>query len=112
MPCGLIINELVSNALKHAFPNGRVGRIEVELRRANDNQVVLYVRDNGIGFPTTSKDRQNSSLGLQLVSTLVQQLDGAFERQCHQGTEFCIRFFSKEHITITHQDEVMTIPQG
>jgi hypothetical protein len=108
MPCGLIINELVSNALKHAFPNGRAGRIEVGLHKMDDDHVQLWVRDNGIGFPTILNDRQSSSLGLQLVSALVQQLDGTFERQCQRGTEFCIRFLGKGHTNNNHPDRALT----
>jgi PAS domain S-box-containing protein len=91
VPCGLIINELISNALKHAFPNGRRGEILVELQK-NQQQISLCVSDNGIGFPTDLDFQNTNSLGLQLVNTLVGQLDGTIELQNGSGTTFKINF--------------------
>jgi two-component sensor histidine kinase len=91
VPCGLIINELISNALKHAFPNGRQGEILVELQK-NQQQVSLHVSDNGIGFPADLDFQNTGSLGLQLVNTLVGQLDGTIELQNGSGTAFKISF--------------------
>jgi signal transduction histidine kinase len=91
IPCGLIINELVSNALKHAFPPGEVGspewdkplgqesEIHIELHHEHDRQLTLIVADNGIGLPETVDVRNATSLGLQLVNSLVNQLDGTLE---------------------------------
>jgi PAS domain S-box-containing protein len=92
MPCGLIINELVSNSFKHAFPNSRSGQIAVELQADQERDFVLYVRDNGVGFPTSVDFRSTSSLGLQLVNTLVRQLNGSIELHRNGGVEFMIRF--------------------
>jgi two-component sensor histidine kinase len=92
IPCGLILNELVSNALKHAFPNGRRGEIRVELRASRDHQVVLKVGDNGVGFPQGMDFHQTESLGLQLVNTLVGQLVGNLELDHSCGTEFRVTF--------------------
>jgi PAS domain S-box-containing protein len=92
MPCGLIINELLSNALKHGFPNGRGGQVYVELRYAQDGFCTLLVGDNGIGMPAELDQQRPSSLGLQLVHTLVNQLDGSMEVRRAGGVEFCIRF--------------------
>lgn len=92
MPCGLIINELFSNALKHAFPAGRSGEINVELRRDDDGAYTLSVRDNGVGLPHEIDLYKTTSLGLQLVHTLVHQIDGRLELHRNGGTEFCIRF--------------------
>ena len=88
IPCGLIINELVSNALKYAFPSGRKGEILVDLLRHGDGRLVLTVKDNGIGLPDGMDVTDTPSLGLQLVNTLVRQLDGTIEVGNSNGTEF------------------------
>lgn len=92
IPCGLIVTELVSNALKHAFPAGRSGEIRVEVWPAGDRTHVLTVRDNGGGMPAGYDWRTGSSLGLKLVSDLARQLDGAFEMEPGEGTAFRIEF--------------------
>ncbi|MCQ3980717.1 MAG: histidine kinase, partial [Anaerolineae bacterium] len=91
VPCGLIINELISNALKHAFPNNYHGEILVELQK-NQQQISLCVSDDGIGFPADLDFQNTNSLGLQLVNTLVGQLDGTIELQNGSGTTFKINF--------------------
>jgi PAS domain S-box-containing protein len=90
IPCGLIINELISNSLKYAFPE-RQGEIFVDLHR-DDGKLTLIVRDNGVGFPENVDFRNTDSLGLQLVCTLTDQLDGAIELNRAGGTEFKITF--------------------
>ncbi len=92
MPCGLIINELVSNALKHAFPAGRNGEISIELSRHNQHGYTLCVRDNGVGIKADMDLDNAPTLGLQLVNTLVQQMDGTVELERNGGTAFNIRF--------------------
>lgn len=92
MPCGLIINELLSNALKHGFPDGRHGQVSVGLQRDSDQQITLCVSDTGVGFPLGTSIAESSSLGLQLVTTLVNQLDGSLAMQRDNGTKFLIRF--------------------
>jgi PAS domain S-box-containing protein len=92
MPCGLIINELVSNALKHAFPNGKPGEVHIDLNTEQNSLFCLKVWDNGIGFPAEIDFQNTSSLGLQLVNTLVQQLDGAIELHRNGRTQFTIHF--------------------
>ena len=101
IPCGLIINELVSNALKYAFPsNGKdketgqqtENRIEVKVKQNGEGKYTLTVRDNGVGFPETVDFRKTQSLGLQLVNNLTSQLEGQVELHNHQGTEFVITF--------------------
>ncbi len=92
IPCGLIVNELVSNCLKHAFPNGREGEVHVTLMPKN-GMYELTVRDNGVGFPKGLDFRHTESLGLQLVTTLTEQLDGTIELNANgAGTEFRILF--------------------
>jgi two-component sensor histidine kinase len=92
IPCGLIINELVSNALKHAFPKGREGEITIQLVRGNRNQITLTVSDNGVGFPEHVDFRKSPSLGLTLITSLVEQLDGVIELDRSGGTAFTITF--------------------
>ncbi|HEY9605838.1 MAG TPA: histidine kinase dimerization/phosphoacceptor domain -containing protein, partial [Allocoleopsis sp.] len=92
MPCGLIINELIANSLKYAFPNKRKGEIEVKFHVTNDGLMSLIVRDNGIGLPKDLDIETTSSLGLTLVQGLVEQLEGTLELDRDRGTEFQITF--------------------
>jgi two-component sensor histidine kinase len=96
---GLILNELISNSLKHAFspdmdkPSGWVGQIRVELLTNDDHMMTLIVTDNGAGLPAGLDFRNTTSLGLQLVNTLVDQLDGTIELVgSSEGTTFKITF--------------------
>lgn len=91
IPCGIIINELVSNSLKHAFPDQRVGRILISLKQ-KENTVVLRVSDNGIGLPPDFEIGNTKSLGLELVNALVHQLNAKMEIQLEEGTSFEIVF--------------------
>jgi two-component sensor histidine kinase len=94
IPCGLIINELASNSLKHAFSAGKGGEIRIDLHSDKDNQFTLIVSDNGVGFPEGLDFRDTKSLGLQLVNTLVDQLGGTIELHSSGGTEFNLAFSS------------------
>jgi hypothetical protein len=76
IPCGLIMNELITNALKHAFLNNRRGAIRVEISRSRDDAVSLSVRDNGVGLPVDFDVRGTATLGMSLIRTLADQLDG------------------------------------
>jgi two-component sensor histidine kinase len=87
VPCGLIINELVSNALKHAFPADRTGEVAIALA-VREGGLALTIADNGVGFPADLDFRRTESLGLQLVNTLVEQLDGTVELNRTGGTRF------------------------
>jgi two-component sensor histidine kinase len=98
VPCGLIINELMSNALKHAFTDGRHGRIHIQLRANGDGQCRLVVADNGIGLPEGFDIRRSETLGLRLVSTLVEQLGGTIHLDRSDGTEFAIAFDQTDHV--------------
>jgi two-component sensor histidine kinase len=91
IPCGLIVNELLTNALKHAFPNGRQGEVSVSLS-PGDGTITLAVADNGIGFPENIDFRNTESLGFQLVTALVEQLGGTIELARDKGTTFAISF--------------------
>jgi two-component sensor histidine kinase len=92
IPCGLLLNELITNALKHAFPNARRGTVRVELRKAGDLEIVLAVGDDGIGLSAHFDPAQSNSLGVQLVTTLVEQLDGRLEITRAGGTTFSVIF--------------------
>jgi PAS domain S-box-containing protein len=92
VPCGLIINELVTNALKHAFPGARPGRVCVGLKAEGPNRYTLAVADDGIGLPPELDIHRASSLGLQLVADLTQQLRGSLAVTRHGGTTFTITF--------------------
>ncbi|QLE43852.1 PAS domain S-box protein [Nostoc sp. C052] len=76
IPCGLIINELVSNCLKYAFPEKKEGNITISLQQSPENQLVLVVQDTGIGIPETLDWENSNSLGLRIVKNLVRQLKG------------------------------------
>jgi two-component sensor histidine kinase len=91
-PCGLIINELISNAFKHAFNDQKNGIIKVTLTQDEVNQVTLQIQDNGIGFPKSLDFQQVDSLGLELVRTLTQQLQGSLELDRRQGTRLKLTF--------------------
>jgi two-component sensor histidine kinase len=91
IPCGLILNELVSNALKHAFPEGRGGEVHISITTAGD-RFVLKVQDNGIGFPAAVDFQNTKSMGLDLVNLLVGQINGTIDLQVDGGTTFTITF--------------------
>lgn len=92
LPCGLIINELLSNSLKHAFPGGRPGVIHVELRSNPDHTFTLRVKDNGIGLPPVGAIEEIRSLGLELIELFSEKLEGTAEFHRTEGTEFELRF--------------------
>jgi len=95
VPCGLIINELISNSLKYAFPNyedeKKNGIIKIDFNPIENNKLILIVSDNGIGIQGNIDEKKNNSLGLQLVETLVAQLDGTMELALNSGTTFKIK---------------------
>ncbi len=91
-PCGLIVNELVANALEHAFPDDREGNIWLSFKQNPENKIVLTIQDNGVGLPADLDFRQTESLGMQLVCTLTEQLEGTIEIENCNGTLFEIVF--------------------
>jgi two-component sensor histidine kinase len=92
VPCGLIINELVSNSLKYGFPNGRAGVIRIELRRQPEGRTLLTVADDGVGMPKEVGFWNTQTLGLRLVGTLVKQLEGSVEVDRSRGTSVRVIF--------------------
>ncbi len=101
VPLGIIVNELISNSLKHAFNGRDNGEIQIKLRREEgeckkednmDTSFTLTVSDNGVGIPENIDIEDLDSLGIQLITTLADQLDGKLELKRNNGTEFIIRF--------------------
>ena len=92
IPCALVVNELISNALKHAFPQNMTGNISIDLANAEDNEVILSVADDGVGIPETLDMAQTTTLGLQLVSLLIDQVGGRFSVQRANPTRFTLHF--------------------
>jgi len=94
VPCGLILNELAGNSLKHAFPDQVGGEVVVSLKGATNGLVSLAVRDSGVGLPEGFDWRQAHSLGLRLVQMLARQLDATVEVSSGEGTGFEVTFSS------------------
>ena len=91
IPLGLILNELVTNSLKHAFSQGESGEIDIKFHM-RDKKYFLEVKDNGIGFPNDIDYENTDSLGLRLVTNLTEQIDGEIEFNNTSGTSFKIIF--------------------
>lgn len=92
VPCALILNELVTNALKHAFPGERSGEVGISLWKSAPGQLELTIEDNGVGCPRGPRARDGGSLGLRIVEILTKQLEGSLERADSAGTRFVLRF--------------------
>ena len=93
IPCGLILNELISNALKHAFPGDGSGKLQIIIGETKDTEIEIVVRDNGVGLPDDFDIHESRSVGLHLINGLVEnQLDGQIEVIRDNGTEFRITF--------------------
>ena len=91
IPLGLIVNELITNSLKHAFPHGESGEINIKFH-TNDDEYILEVNDDGVGFPEDKDYTNTGSLGLRLVTSLTEQIDGKIEFNNKSGTSFKITF--------------------
>jgi PAS domain S-box-containing protein len=91
IPCGLIINELITNSIKHAFKDKKKGIISIELK-LEQNKYLLTVKDNGIGLPASLNLSEQKTLGLKIVENLVYQLNGKFTIEVNHGTQFNITF--------------------
>ncbi|TAN44420.1 MAG: sensor histidine kinase [Nitrospirae bacterium] len=95
-PLGLVINEIITNALKYAFPDNREGLITIKGRSAEDESIELSFSDNGTGMPKNIDLRKTDSLGLTIIRTLiVSQIKGKLEMLTQNGTTFVIRFKDK-----------------
>ncbi len=97
IPCGLILNELVTNSLKYAFPGERAGEILVSLRCGDGRTVTMAVADNGVGLPPAIEGKRSESLGTRIVEILTRQLGGSLDRQSGGGVSSTVTFtrFSK-----------------
>ena len=91
IPCGIILNELISNSFKHAFSDQETGKIEVFIEREK-NLFLMRVVDNGHGFEYKDKIDSSNSLGLILIQSLSEQLDGTFQYFGNKGTDFRMLF--------------------
>jgi PAS domain S-box-containing protein len=98
IPCGLIVNELVSNSLKHAFPEVKNGAIKISLHSIDDNEMELTISDNGVGMPEKLDYTNVDSLGLKLVNILTKQIDGSLTMDRGEGTVFRIRFSKQKEV--------------
>jgi len=92
IPCGLILNELVTNALKYAYPNGKRGEVVIELRESDAGMVTLSVSDQGVGLPAEFDWSNSASMGLPIVDLLTQQLGGTLAVRTSPGASFTIEF--------------------
>jgi len=93
VPCGLVVNELLSNALEHAFPDGRPGEIYISLQRVGPGELELFVRDDGMGLPEGFDSRASESFGLMAVHSIVEhQLQGQVAFSNGEGLTCRIRF--------------------
>ena len=92
IPCALIMNELVTNSVKHAFVNDRKGTIHVEMKLHDSKTLQLRIKDDGVGIPYTFDLKKTKSMGLQLVNTLVGQLNAKIFIDQIDGTCFTIQF--------------------
>lgn len=98
LPCGLILNELISNAFKHGFPDGSGGEIKLALRSATAGRYILCVEDSGVGVPAGLDPSTSNSLGLKLMRLLAQQIRGSFELvPANPGTSASLQFTVDEH---------------
>ncbi len=92
IPCGLLINELVTNAFKYAFPHSTTGEVEINLKVDSEQKIYLKISDHGIGIPEDVDWQDSPSLGLRLVNILADQLEATLELDCSQGTSFTLIF--------------------
>jgi len=92
IPFGLIVNEVLTNSLRHAFPDGKNGEIRIRLRAVNQRKLEFVLIDNGVGFPEDAAFHKTDSLGLQLVNELAEQIGGDIKLVTEGGTIFKITF--------------------
>jgi PAS domain S-box-containing protein len=99
IPCGLIVNELVANSLRHAFPEGRGGTVQVGVSRDDNGRYLLTVADDGIGLSSNLDAVGGASMGLKLVQILAGQLGAVMTLETSAGTSFCFDFAVATHLT-------------
>ncbi len=91
LPLAMLVNELITNTFKYAFPKDKTGELSISLKHI-DSDLELIVKDNGVGIPKNVELNTRITLGLKMVNALVKQIGGKMEMKCSQGTEFLIRF--------------------
>lgn len=96
VPCGLIINEIISNSLKHAFPNGKEGNILIEMYKDDEGVVHLKISDDGVGFPNDILPKNQDTFGFLLLYSLVDQLEANIEVRNDDGVSFHIHWKPKD----------------
>jgi len=99
VPCGLLVNELVTNAIKHAFPDGRTGRIDITLTATDDGHCLITVADDGIGLPPEVSPETSRSLGMQLIPLLSDQAGGQWQLFREHGTRFELKISTVQEDT-------------
>jgi len=87
-----MLNEMVTNSLKHAFPKRRKGRLSISLKKVSRNTNQLIVEDNGMGLPSHIDFEKSESLGLELIRLLIAQIDGTMQLDQRKGTKYKIQF--------------------
>ena len=92
IPCGLLLNEMITNALKHAFPDNRKGTIQIDFHKTKKNNYELTVKDNGVGLPVQVDIKNTRTLGLQLIHILTDQINVHLTVENKKGTSFKVRF--------------------
>lgn len=92
VPCALILNELITNSLKHAFPKGRTGEVTISFRQSASGYYELTVDDNGVGLTSPLEKRSSKSLGMRIINILAHQLEGSIQRVEGPGTRFLLHF--------------------
>ena len=112
IPCGLMIQEIVYNSLKHAFPSDQSGEIRIALQSEVDDHRVLVVEDNGIGLPRGVKCCETDSLGLRLVRIFVEQVDGTASCESDEGLRFEIKIPRIKNEEVSYYDEQRKNPRG
>jgi PAS domain S-box-containing protein len=99
VPCGLLVNELVTNAIKHAFPDGREGRIDITLSASDDGHCLITVADDGVGLPPEVSPETSRSLGMQLIPLLSDQAGGQWQLFRDHGTRFELKISTLQEDT-------------
>ena len=97
IPCGLIFNEIMSNALKHAFPDNQNGQITIDFHHFSKQNLILSVKDNGVGFEKRKNNNEHETLGMALIQSLVEQLDAdiTIETAKNKGTAIALLFHNE-----------------
>lgn len=92
IPCGLLLNEIVTNAFKHAFPENRKGNLQIIMSSLEDKNCEIIVKDDGIGIPENFNLEKSKTYGLKLINLMTKQINGTLKIESKNGTEFRIRF--------------------